>query len=222
MSGRACCFALSIPFPASSPSAKQSRHGQPHGRPLVVRHLSRTCFHAHRRSLPSPSACGERLVKRNSRASWQAGFCLRSMSQSCRTELPGLFGKAWKHAEISVCNKLRHAARARKTKPHEKLGFMRFFNGAQGRNRTSDTRIFSPLLYQLSYLGLAARVRRKPAYRENLEACPAVQPSSSGSVWLCFVRFFWSFDRVTHDTITLIEPAGEIDVGAARRAERPI
>ena len=33
--------------------------------------------------------------------------------------------------------------------------------GAQGRNRTSDTRIFSPLLYQLSYLGLPARIRRK-------------------------------------------------------------
>jgi hypothetical protein len=27
-------------------------------------------------------------------------------------------------------------------------------NGAQGRNRTTDTRIFSPLLYRLSYLGL--------------------------------------------------------------------
>ena len=26
-------------------------------------------------------------------------------------------------------------------------------NGAQGRNRTTDTRIFNPLLYQLSYLG---------------------------------------------------------------------
>ena len=25
--------------------------------------------------------------------------------------------------------------------------------GAQGRTRTTDTRIFSPLLYQLSYLG---------------------------------------------------------------------
>jgi hypothetical protein len=25
-------------------------------------------------------------------------------------------------------------------------------DGGQGRNRTSDTRIFSPLLYQLSYL----------------------------------------------------------------------
>ena len=27
---------------------------------------------------------------------------------------------------------------------------------AQDRNRTSDTRIFSPLLYQLSYLGIIA------------------------------------------------------------------
>ena len=26
-------------------------------------------------------------------------------------------------------------------------------SGAQSRNRTSDTRIFNPLLYQLSYLG---------------------------------------------------------------------
>ena len=27
-------------------------------------------------------------------------------------------------------------------------------NGASGRNRTNDTRIFSPLLYQLSYKGI--------------------------------------------------------------------
>ena len=27
-------------------------------------------------------------------------------------------------------------------------------NGGQGRNRTIDTRIFSPLLYQLSYLAM--------------------------------------------------------------------
>ncbi len=26
--------------------------------------------------------------------------------------------------------------------------------GGQGRNRTTDTRIFSPLLYQLSYLAI--------------------------------------------------------------------
>ena len=30
-------------------------------------------------------------------------------------------------------------------------------NGAQGRNRTTDTAIFSRMLYQLSYLGTAAR-----------------------------------------------------------------
>ncbi len=29
--------------------------------------------------------------------------------------------------------------------------------GAQGRSRTADTRIFNPLLYQLSYLGTACR-----------------------------------------------------------------
>ncbi len=28
-------------------------------------------------------------------------------------------------------------------------------SGAQSRNRTNDTRIFSPLLYRLSYLGLS-------------------------------------------------------------------
>ncbi len=49
-------------------------------------------------------------------------------------------------------------------------------DGAQGRNRTSDTRIFSPLLYQLSYLGIqraeasaprrggAERLRKRAGY----------------------------------------------------------
>ena len=32
-----------------------------------------------------------------------------------------------------------------------------FEDSAQNRNRTSDTRIFSPLLYQLSYLGIELR-----------------------------------------------------------------
>ena len=33
-------------------------------------------------------------------------------------------------------------------------GFLQEGDGAQGRNRTNDTRIFNPLLYQLSYLGI--------------------------------------------------------------------
>ena len=32
--------------------------------------------------------------------------------------------------------------------------FVKELKNAQSRNRTSDTRIFSPLLYQLSYLGI--------------------------------------------------------------------
>ena len=36
--------------------------------------------------------------------------------------------------------------------------------GAQGRNRTTDTAIFSRMLYQLSYLGLAVA---EPVYRSG-------------------------------------------------------
>ncbi len=36
-------------------------------------------------------------------------------------------------------------------------------SGAQGRIRTTDTRIFSPLLYQLSYLGKPCTGDRKAA-----------------------------------------------------------
>ena len=37
------------------------------------------------------------------------------------------------------------------------------FDGGQGRNRTADTGIFSPLLYQLSYLAaLRLELRIKP------------------------------------------------------------
>ena len=39
---------------------------------------------------------------------------------------------------------------------------MRVISGGQGRNRTVDTRIFNPLLYQLSYLAMLG-LRRKRA-----------------------------------------------------------
>ncbi len=37
--------------------------------------------------------------------------------------------------------------------------------GAQGRSRTADTGIFSPLLYQLSYLGILAGGAFRPLRR---------------------------------------------------------
>jgi hypothetical protein len=40
-------------------------------------------------------------------------------------------------------------------------------NGGQGRNRTIDTRIFSPLLYQLSYLAVQGWPRQTSQAAEN-------------------------------------------------------
>ncbi len=60
-----------------------------------------------------------------------------------------------------------------------------FGMGAQGRNRTADTGIFNPLLYQLSYLG-AARVRR--AKRGD------------------FSRLTWGECQASFDAVTPIPP----------------
>ena len=49
------------------------------------------------------------------------------------------------------------------------IEFLRFRNdlnsGASGRNRTNDTRIFSPLLYLLSYRGML----RKASFAQNTQ-----------------------------------------------------
>ena len=53
-------------------------------------------------------------------------------------------------------------------------------NGAQGRIWTTDTRIFSPLLYHLSYLGIFIRqiVRKLPVWDALIGKKPgSVQPS---------------------------------------------
>jgi hypothetical protein len=45
-------------------------------------------------------------------------------------------------------------------KRHPKVAFSLFILGGPGRNRTTDTRIFSPLLYQLSYQAKARNYSR--------------------------------------------------------------
>jgi hypothetical protein len=47
-------------------------------------------------------------------------------------------------------------------KPTKQMGFCKLFGGL-GRNRTIDTRIFNPLLYQLSY-----RAKQKRDYSSFL------------------------------------------------------
>ena len=47
-------------------------------------------------------------------------------------------------------------------------------NGGQGRNRTADTRIFSPLLYRLSYLAIRvkAEILRKSVGESRIRRIP--------------------------------------------------
>ena len=44
-----------------------------------------------------------------------------------------------------------------------------YLNGGQGWNRTTDTRIFSPLLYQLSYLAFERNHKRERDYKSPAE-----------------------------------------------------
>jgi hypothetical protein len=53
------------------------------------------------------------------------------------------------------------------------------FGGAQGRDRTTDTAIFSRMLYQLSYLGPLEAER---AYRKRLKTCPELNSTFSDLV----------------------------------------
>jgi hypothetical protein len=76
------------------------------------------------------------------------------VSGTTMTKGMGALGPGWRGLPIQT-----PAARSRKRRktglePASKIPIdVKWINGAQGRNRTTDTRIFSPLLYQLSYLG---------------------------------------------------------------------
>ena len=65
-------------------------------------------------------------------------------------------------------------------------------HGGQGQNRTADTRIFSPLLYRLSYLAKEThpegprRMRIKAAYSMAVKKPPRYMPD------LCFPKHLYS------------------------------
>ena len=58
------------------------------------------------------------------------------------------------------------------------------FCGAQGRNRTTDTVIFSHVLYQLSYLGAdlaeSEDQGERGGYRGSFLPCPGTGPATHG------------------------------------------
>ena len=106
------------------------------------------------------------------RAGGYRGSCRKPFAVAWSGEPVRLRGLEWgrKHTRWAYTHALD-------TKTPEGRGAVRAFeSGGQGRNRTTDTRIFSPLLCQLSYLarGLPAHTgcSRERDYRRN---CPPVK-----------------------------------------------
>src|ERR1700742_3531713 len=83
-------------------------------------------------------------------------------------------------------------------------------SGAWGRIRTTDTRIFNPLLYQLSYPGQIAGAKGASYRRGRLRRLVGF------GVWPCGWRVLFRFAL---DDIGAGQPALQIEVGAALRAE---
>ena len=87
-------------------------------------------------------------------------------------------------------------------------GIRREKDGAQGRNRTTDTAIFSRMLYQLSYLGIEGD---SAPYRMHRGRSSRVRRGGRGAgilfrVWL-------------RRSIYACQPAAKIDIGAALATE---
>ena len=65
--------------------------------------------------------------------------------------------------------------------------------GGQGQNRTADTRIFSPLLYQLSYLAKKPRIisERRRTVKKSADLMPGLQSGIQFRSWLEIPRVLW-------------------------------
>ena len=92
-------------------------------------------------------------------------------------------------------------------------------NGARGRNRTADTMIFNHVLYQLSYPGIAAAAI--DLIGERFGSAPMAKRRGIGKIELILVRDFGRGCRAGQ-SIAILQPADQIAIPAARRAERGV
>ena len=88
-------------------------------------------------------------------------------------------------------------------------------DGAQGRDRTTDTAIFSRMLYQLSYLGMSRReTQERPVYSRGGRLCPPAFAFGYGAARPRLRRY-----RQTVGNITLFgssSPSFRDGIGVAR------
>ena len=128
----------------------------------------------------------------------------------------GECGSASQANLVSVC-RLRFSPGAKSRKSREKMARRDEISGtvdcgaksgAQGRDRTADTAIFSRMLYQLSYLGQREQMRPGEAMRALARLAIAVQ-----SVAL---------RRWAGNSVAVVEPFHQVAVLAAAAAERGV
>lgn len=129
---------------------------------------------------------------------------------------------------------LQPKASMKNKKPGQKAGFFWLpKDGAQGRTRTTDTRIFSPLLYQLSYLGKSdfrLRFRSVPCGTSGVIQTPLglVQPqitfffpSASRLKFLFIFKVFQILWRLAGgNCVAFIQPLAKVEISTALRAKR--
>ncbi len=85
-----------------------------------------------------------------------------------------------------------------------------YSSNAQNRNRTSDTRIFSPLLYQLSYLGILRNPLIPTRCTVPATLIILLYPDENVKCFLKFFIFFKSFIFYQILTSIISSPAGNI------------
>ncbi len=91
-------------------------------------------------------------------ASFGQNFCRSASLTQSRSNLRSFIRSLLSSILLQItCKNLPHRTKMQKKSTHWVL------SGAQSRNRTSDTRIFSPLLYRLSYLGMVGLAGLEPA-----------------------------------------------------------
>ena len=90
-----------------------------------------------------------------------------------------------------------------------RLDWEREEDGAQGRNRTADTVIFSHVLYQLSYLGPQSKLEGLAGSASLTVVVASVHPAKIGLV-----------RRRPGNAIAVAQPFQEVAILAALAAER--
>ncbi len=69
--------------------------------------------------------------------------------------------------------------------------FQKGMNGASGRNRTTDTGIFSPLLYRLSYRGVLGTFRLELLYYITKNRGVSILFAKKMAMFTIFFAIYW-------------------------------